>query len=110
MTLTTEARVREILSRDRLRRLASWAAPIAGYGGSRANGRGGIGGGGWRASPLADAMEVEDGEAGRAGPDRSGAADHIVADHTFDSAASEFVLDFLDELGYGRGIGRRIRH
>lgn len=93
-----ETGIEEISSRGGVRGSASWAEPVSG-------------GDGVRVSPVADAREVEDGEAGEAGPDRGGAADHVEADRALDGAAGNLVLQLLSGLGNIRqddvGNGRR---
>lgn len=103
MPPATETRVGELACRNGLRGLAARAAPVAGGGG------GGIGRGRRGARPLADAVEVEDGEAAGAGPYRRRPPHHVVTDHTLHGAAGELVLYFVDELGDGGGIGARRR-
>lgn len=99
-----EAGVGEVLGGGGLDGLAAGAAP--GAAAAVGGGCGGEVGGGGGAGPLADAMEVEDGETAGAGPDRGGAADHVVADHALDRAPRELILDLLHELRHRPGLRR----
>lgn len=70
----TEAGVGDVASGNIVHGLAPRAAPGGGW-------VGGVGDGGRGARPLADAREVEDGEAAAAGPHGSRPPHHVVADH-----------------------------
>lgn len=98
---TAEAKVGKIFRLDGLNRLATRAAPRGSGGGS--GGRGVVTGGG-RASPLADAVQMEEGVAAGAGPDRRRSPNVIIADHALDGATGELILDLLDELGDRGGL------
>ena len=86
-----EAGVGDVASRDVLHGLAPGAAP----GGGRV---GGVGDGGRGARPLANAGEVEDGEAAAAGPHGRRPPHHVVADHALHRPPGQLVLDLLNQL------------
>jgi hypothetical protein len=91
----TEAGVCQIAGRGVIHGLASRTAPGRRVG---VRCRGGVGGGCRGAHPLANAGEVEDGEAAVAGPDGRRPPNHVVADHALHRAAGELVLDLLHQL------------
>lgn len=93
-----EAGVGEVACGGGVHELAPRAAP---GGGGGVCSRGCVGRRSWRAHPLADAREVEDGEAAVAGPDGRRPPHHVVADHALHRAAGELVLDLLHELRHG---------
>lgn len=96
-----EAGVGELARGDGVHGLAPGAAP----GGVRV---GRVGGGRRGARPLADAGEVEDGEAAAAGPHRRRPPHHVVADHALHRPPRQLVLDLLHQLRH-RPISPRRR-
>jgi len=91
-----EAGVGEVAGRSGVHGLTPRAAP--GGGGGVCCCRRCISRGGRGAHPLADAGEVEYGEAAGAGPDGRRAPHHVVAYHALHRAAGELVLDLLHQL------------
>lgn len=99
-----ETCIGEVFGCDVLHRLAPRTTPPAATG-FRCRDSGVLCGGGG-AGPLADAVEVEDGEAAPARPDRGRSPYHVVANHALHGATGELVLDLLHQLWYPR---RRIK-